>query len=104
MLNSPSLYADARELTEAAKEGTQRVHLKEAHIRSLQAVEIGSMVTVTLGILSEQEDAAAPVMQSTWQFDFESSGNGWRIHEIRAVQIGEMNGAEAQGFMPKVGK
>ncbi len=74
MLTSPTLYADAKELTAAARIGTQRVHLREAHIRSLEVTESASLVTATLAILTEQDDAAAPVIQSTWQFDFEQTG------------------------------
>lgn len=104
MLGSSTLYADAKELTAAAKAGTQRVHLKEAHIRSMEVTESGSMVTTTLALLTEQEEAAAPVLQSTWQFEFQQTAGLWRIHEIRAIQIGELSGDEAEGFMPKVAK
>ena len=65
-----------------ARAGTERVHLKEAHIRSLQVTESGSLVTTTLQILSEQDDPAAPMIDSSWQFDFQKTGNDWRIHEI----------------------
>jgi hypothetical protein len=104
MLGSAPLYANADELTAGAREGTERVHLKEAHIRSLQVAENGDLVTATLQILSEQDDPAAPMIDSAWQFDFEKTGNDWRVHEIRALQIGEMSGDEAQQFMPKAGK
>jgi hypothetical protein len=104
MLGSPPLYANADELTAGARQGTERVHLKEAHIRSMQVIESGELVTATLQILSEQDDPAAPMIDSAWQFDFEKTGKEWRIHEIRALQIGEMSGDEAQQFMPKAGK
>jgi hypothetical protein len=104
MLGSSPLYAGAGELTAGAQAGTERVHLKEAHIRSLQVAESGSLVTTTMQILSEQDDPAAPMIDSSWQFDFEKTGNDWRIHEIRAVQIGQMSGDDAEQFMPKVGK
>lgn len=104
MLSAPTLYADAKQLTAAAKAGTQRVHLKEAHVRSMEVTESGGLVTTTLALLTEQEEAAAPMLQSTWQFEFQQTGGLWRIHEIRALQIGEMGGDEAEQFMPKVPK
>jgi len=104
VLGSGPVYADADELIAGARAGTDRYHLKEAHIRSMQVVESGSLVTATLQILSEQDDAVAPVIDSLWQFDFEKTGNDWRVHEIRALQIGQMSGDEAEQFMPKAGK
>jgi hypothetical protein len=95
LMGSSALGSDAKELTETARQGTERVHLKAAHIRSMEAVQNGFVVTVSFGLLTEQETAEAPMLQSSWQFDFEKVGNDWRIGEIRAIQIGEMSAEDA---------
>jgi hypothetical protein len=99
MMGSPSLCADAKQLTAVAQEGTSRVHLKAAHIRSLETEQNGSLVTVSVGLMTEQETAEAPIMQSAWQFDFRKAGSDWRVAEIRATQIGEMSAEDAQHFV-----
>jgi hypothetical protein len=95
LMGSSPLGSGAKDLTETARQGTERVHLKAAQVRSMEAVQNGSVVTVSFGLRTEQETAEAPMLQSSWEFDFEKVGNDWRIGEIRATQIGEMSAGDA---------
>jgi hypothetical protein len=101
LLGSSTMYDNAADLTEAAKVGAQSVHLREAHIRSLHVDQSGPVVTASLELLTEQDDAAAPMMDSSWQFDFQQGSDGWRIREIRALNIGELDEAEAAQHLPR---
>jgi hypothetical protein len=101
MMGSSPMGSSAKELTDIAREGTTREHLKAAHIRSLEVVQNGGLVTASISLLTEQEAAEAPIFQSAWEFDFQQSGSDWRIVEIRATQIGELSAADAEHLVPR---
>lgn len=101
LMGSPAMYDNASELTDAAKTGARSVHLREAHIRSLHVEQSGQVVTASLELLTEQDEAAAPLIDSSWQFDFGKEGGGWRIREIRAINIGQMSEDEAATHLPR---
>lgn len=96
MMGSSPLCSDSQKLTDIAREGISRVHLRAAHIRSLEVEQNGRLVTASAGLMTEQDAAEAPIMQSSWQFDFREAGNEWRISEVRAIQIGEMTAEDAE--------
>jgi hypothetical protein len=101
LLGSARMYGNAAELTEAAKQGAQSIHLREVHVRSLHVEESDDVVTASLDLLTEQDEAAAPVMESSWQFDFAKGADGWRIREIRAINIGQLDSDQAARMLPK---
>jgi hypothetical protein len=101
LLGSQPMYDNAGDLTAAAKAGAQSVHLREAHVRSLHVDQGGDVVTTSLELLTEQDEAAAPLLDSSWQFDFEKGTDGWRIREIRALNIGQMDESEAVQRLPR---
>ena len=100
LLGVQSGFNSAAMVTDAARRGAQQVRLHEAHIRSLQVVQTGPLVTTTLDILSEQDEPTAPVLSSSWQFDFEQTSAGWRIRELRALTIGDLNPQQVQHSLP----
>jgi hypothetical protein len=101
VLTFPAMYTDSGQISRAAHEEAARIHLKEAHVRSLNVERTGPMITVTIDIITEQEEAAAPVVDSEWQFDYEEISAGWRIREIRAIKIGSLGTEEMEGVLPR---
>jgi hypothetical protein len=101
LLGSPPMYDNAADLTEAAKTGAASVHLREAHMRSLHVDQSGSVVTASFDLVTEQDDAVAPMMDSSWQFDFQQENGNWHIREIRALNIGQLDEAEAAQRLPR---
>ncbi len=83
VLTEKSVYNGADELTAAAKSGAESFRVLAVHVRSAVAEQTGPLVSVTISLLTEQ-DQAVPMLESSWAFDFKETSDGWKISEIRA--------------------
>lgn len=80
-------------LTSIARGTSEAIALKSATFRQMKVEQTSDkLITATFTVLTTQEAAGAGIEHSTWQFDWESTKDGWKIHEIHFI---DMNGVPA---------
>ena len=78
----------AEQVTAYAKAGAESINLKSANIQTIRAEETGPYITVFASISSSQSLKDFPdTASSSFQFDWQRSGSGWVVREIRIVSI-----------------
>jgi hypothetical protein len=94
-------YADGSEpVTTYAKAGATAISLESAYVQSSHAEQTGTIITVTANIFSTQSAASSPpTMNSSFQFDWELLNEGWKVREIRIMQIGNTKARDIESFM-----
>ena len=94
-------YADGSDqVTSFAKAGANSVGLQSAYVQSSHAEQTGPIITVSANIFSNQNSTSfPPTMNSSFQFDWELLNEGWRVREIRVMQIGNTKAREIENFM-----
>ncbi len=101
VLTGKSAYSNADQLTVATQNAAEGFRLRAIHIQSMLAEQTGPLVTVTLNLMTEQEQAGIPMLPSSWEFDFKQTSDGWKISEIRALKIDDMPSDEIEKNLPR---
>ena len=57
-------------------------------------------ITVSLSVLSVQEQTAGRPITSTWEFDWLQSADGWALYKIRAIQVANQQAEQIQPMFP----
>jgi hypothetical protein len=93
-------YAEGSEkVTTYAKAGATSTGLESAYVQSHHAEQTGTIITVSANIFSTQSASYQPTMNSSFEFDWELLNEGWKIREIRLMQIGDKKAREIESFM-----
>ena len=93
-------YAEGSDkMTAFAKAGADTIKLESAYVQSHQAEQTGTIITVTANIFSTQSASYQPTINSSFQFDWELLNEGWKIREIRIMQVGDSKARDIETFM-----
>lgn len=76
-----------------AKQYADDFNLKDVTITQLEAEQDDSLVTVYLTVFSHHAGGKLPYdnINSSWQFNWMNTDNGWQLKDIRLVQILNMD-------------
>lgn len=96
---SANVYQDRDAIMAGAKSAHDKYGFKNVAILNATAEQVQSQITVTIVLLSEQ-NSFANTLNSTWQFEWRQSQEGWFLYEVRAVQIGQNTGDQIRGMFP----
>jgi hypothetical protein len=102
--NSMTLYTDRDQIVAGAKTAAERYGFKSLTITSLEARQDQTIITVTLNVLSIQDQTGGRPITSSWEFDWLESANGWSLYKIRAVQIGNQQSDRLERMFPGRGR
>jgi hypothetical protein len=75
------------------------IKLKSLSIIGLDSVQTETVITVSLEIYSVQEDSLDRPVTSSWQMEYEKSGDQWILQKITVLRIGSESG---QDFNPRL--
>jgi len=90
-------------VTQYAQAGAQAIQLNSAYMQHSEVEQTGTIITVTANIFSNQSaPGSPPTMNSKFQFEWKLLNEGWRISDIRLMQIGDVQDRDLQNFLQRV--
>jgi len=92
-------YSKREEVIDGAKMAVDLYGLKEVMIKSLDAQQQQTLITVTFDAISQQTSAPYPIV-STWQFEWQRTPEGLKVVRITCLQIGSQTGSGAGSRFP----
>jgi len=97
-----TIYTDREQLVARAQDAADRYGFQSVTITSLDARQDQTLITVSLNVLSIQEQTAGRPITSGWEFDWLESADGWALYKIRAMQVANQQGERIEQMFPGV--
>lgn len=95
-----TLYNDRDQLVDRAKDASDRYGFQSINITSIDSRQDQTLITVSLNVLSIQEQTAGRPITSSWEFDWLESAEGWSLYKIRAIQVANRQADQIQPMFP----
>lgn len=86
------------QIVETTRAAVETFHVKSISILGVTSVQTQTLITVSLEIYSVQEESLDRPVTSSWQMDYEESGDGWILQKITLLRLGEGD----QEFNPRL--
>ncbi len=96
----PTVYSSRDELVAEAEIKVKAIGLRSASSKVEDARRQGGLVTTSIVVWTDTDVLAGRQFPTTWELDWEQSGSGWTIREIRAIKIGNQDAAEQRFQFP----
>jgi hypothetical protein len=98
---SPSqvLKGGRDQIVSAAEAAVDVLKVKSISIIGVDSVQTETLITISLEIYSVQEDSLDRPVTSSWQMEYEKSGDQWILQKITVLSIGSDTG---QDFNPRL--
>src|SRR3954469_12535345 len=96
-------YSGKEEMVEGAKRSAALIGLKKAYVRSMEARQTDTLITVTLDAFSEQDMPPYP-LPSKWDLDWQQRGDRWLLYRVTMRNVGGQEGEAVIGRMPAVSR
>jgi hypothetical protein len=100
VMNMP-IYDDRDEIITGAKMAVDRYGVKNIRFLSTDAERADTLITITMTLLSEHESIGGRTINTTWQIEWQQSGDTWSMVRIICQKIGNMTGESAGAQFPK---
>jgi hypothetical protein len=78
--------AGRNELVEQVKKAREKWSVQSVTSSGIQSVQNDSLITVTLSVYAQTADSGPSL--SSWQFDYQESGNDWMLEKITLIRVG----------------
>jgi hypothetical protein len=72
----------------AVKENVDRYNVKSVSVIGIESEQTETLITVPLVVYSIQDVTQGRPMTSTWQLDYQQSGDQWILEKITLLRIG----------------
>ena len=95
-----AVYTNRDQILDGAKQAVDRYGLKSANILSLGARQDDTLITVDLDILSDQDVTMGRPITTSWQFEWQKTGEKWTLLRITCLKIGNEQGNAARQQFP----
>ena len=95
---SANVYHNRDEIIAAAKKAHERYGFKTARVLFSDATQADTVITVSLTLLTEQ--SIPNTLNSRWEFEWQETAEGWRLVQVRAIQIGQSTGEQMKPMFP----
>lgn len=99
--NALTLYRGRDQIVAKSKEASERYGFKSVDVTGLTSRQEQTLITITVSVLSNQDQTMGVSIPSRWEFDYLESADGWYLNEIRAVEIGRQQGEGMSHMFPK---
>jgi hypothetical protein len=98
---SPSrvLKGGRDQIVSATKDVVESLKISSISVLGIESVQTQTIVTVSLEIYSIQEGTQDRPVTSSWQMEYEESGDQWILQKITVLRIG---GEEGEDFNPRL--
>ena len=101
ILDGVTLYRGGPTIAKKAQEAYDRYGIRDITITALQARQDQTLITVSLSVMSTQEQTMLRPVPSTWEFDWLEAADGWYLNEIRAVEVARQRGQGMESMFPR---
>lgn len=88
------LAAGRDNVVTAAQANWNRYTVKSVRIIGLESEQTETLITVSLEVYSTQDFTEGRPALTSWQLDYQQSGDQWILEKVTLVRIGESNGDE----------
>ena len=96
-----TLYSDRDQIVARAQDVSDRYGFHSVTITSLEARQDQTIITVSLSLLTVQDQTGGRPIPSTWEFEWLESANGWALYKIRAIQVAGQQSDRIEPMFPK---
>jgi hypothetical protein len=96
-----TIYKNRDDLIKGAQTAADRYALKSVTIRSLDTTQDNAGITVDLDVFSVQGETLDRPLPSSWRFDWEKSGDAWRLYRITCLKIGNEDAKQIKQLIGK---
>jgi hypothetical protein len=96
-----TLYSDRDQIVARAQDAAERYNFHSITITSMDARQDQTLITVSLNLLSIQEQTGGRPITSTWEFDWLQSADGWSLYKIRAIQVANQQAERIEPMFPR---
>lgn len=96
-----TVYKNRDDLIQGAQAAADRYALKSVTIRSLDATQDQAGIAVDLDVFSVQDATMDRPVPSSWRFDWEKSGDDWRLYRITCLKIGNEDARQIKVLIGK---
>jgi HAMP domain-containing protein len=100
VMGAKTVYVNSDKIIQGAQDGVDLFGLQKVRILSTDGQQDQSHITVTMDVLTEQTQNP-PTLPSSWQFDWDQTGNGIVLRRITCLRIGTQQGENAQAHFPR---
>jgi hypothetical protein len=95
------IYGTSAEIIGGAQKAVDQYGLKNVRILSTTPEQTDTVITITMTIVSEQDFTSGRPITTTWQFEWQQSGETWTLTRITNITIGNMSGEAAGRQFPR---
>jgi hypothetical protein len=89
------------QIVQVAEAATSDYGLNSVRIRSLRLEQADTLMTAHLDAFTDQDATPYPNLPSSWQLDWQQTAEGWFLHRITLVQIGQRSGDQVGRQVPR---
>ena len=80
------VYKNRDQIIQGAKKTVDVIGLSSASITSMEVKQTDTLITADLAILSNQDITLGRPTITSWRFDWENTGTGWKLVRIEALE------------------
>jgi len=102
VLGGIQLYDSRDQIIEAAKKGVEQHGVKNIRFLNTTSEQTDTVITITMFLMSEQDATGGRPITTTWQFEWQQSGQTWSLVRITNIKIGNMQGEDAGRQFPRL--
>jgi hypothetical protein len=85
------IYKNRDEIIDGAKKTVDAIGLTSASVTSIDVKQIDTDITVDMNILSNQETTLGRPTVTSWRFDWQNTGTGWKLVRIEPLPNGQIS-------------
>lgn len=100
-LGGIEIYGTRDEIIGGAQTAVDQYGLKNVRILSTTAEQTDTVINITMTLLSEQDATSARPITTTWQFEWQQTGDAWSLVRITNISIGSLKGEAAGRQFPR---
>jgi len=93
------LVAGRDNIVRMTRENCQHFRVQSVIVLGIESKQADTAITVSLEVYSEQDPTLGRAETSSWQMDYQQSGDNWVLKNITLLRIGA-EGGDAQNFNP----
>ena len=101
VLGGTEIYGTRDEIIGGAQKAVDQYGLKNLRILSTTPEQTDTVINITMTIMSEQDFTGGRPITTTWQFEWQQSGETWTLVRITNVKIGNLQGDAAGRQFPR---
>jgi hypothetical protein len=102
VLGGIQLYDSRDEIIEAAKKAVDQHGVKNVRVLRTESEQTDTVIVITMFLMSEQDATGGRPLTTTWQFEWQQSGEQWSLVRITNMKIGNMQGEAAGRQFPRL--